>query len=214
MSDSAELERAYRRLVACYPRSFRRENGEEIIAVLLATATEGQRRPGIGESADLIKGAARMRMGLSRSPRTVLHAVRLMYLGAVWELGVIFSVLLTEGSIRAAVMHRYPQVTGAELHSLNTVFMADIVGGCAGIVIWAGLAWANGHGYGVARIVTIALFAIGTALMLGDLADGCALVAPVAMIATGVQWLIALATTVLLLRKESGAYFARRTQPS
>jgi hypothetical protein len=41
-SSSARLERAYRRLVACYPRSFRRESTEEIIAVLLATAREGQ----------------------------------------------------------------------------------------------------------------------------------------------------------------------------
>ena len=40
-SACASLERSYRRLVACYPRSFQRENTEEIIAVLLATAREG-----------------------------------------------------------------------------------------------------------------------------------------------------------------------------
>ena len=31
MSYSLELERGYRRLLACYPRSFRRENADEII---------------------------------------------------------------------------------------------------------------------------------------------------------------------------------------
>ncbi len=36
-SSSARLERAYRRLLACYPRSFRRESTEEVIAVLLAS---------------------------------------------------------------------------------------------------------------------------------------------------------------------------------
>jgi hypothetical protein len=54
---SSDLERGYRRLIACYPRSFRKDNEEEILTVLLATAGEGQRRPGLSESADLIKGA-------------------------------------------------------------------------------------------------------------------------------------------------------------
>ena len=62
MSESSELERRYRRLLAWYPRAFRRENEEEILAVLLACAQEGQRRPGLAASADLIKGAIRMRL--------------------------------------------------------------------------------------------------------------------------------------------------------
>jgi hypothetical protein len=39
-----ELERGYRRLIGCFPKSFRAENEEEILAVLLATAADGQRR--------------------------------------------------------------------------------------------------------------------------------------------------------------------------
>jgi hypothetical protein len=35
---SAGLERGYQRLLACYPRSFRDEHGEELLAVLLASA--------------------------------------------------------------------------------------------------------------------------------------------------------------------------------
>ena len=46
----ARLERAYRRILACYPRSFRRENEEEILAVLLDTAAEGQVRVGLAEA--------------------------------------------------------------------------------------------------------------------------------------------------------------------
>ena len=57
MSEQAELERRYRRLLACYPRAFRRENGEEILAVLLACAQDGQTRPELAASADLIRGA-------------------------------------------------------------------------------------------------------------------------------------------------------------
>ena len=38
MTDQADLERGYRRLLAWYPREFRRENGQEILAVLMAGA--------------------------------------------------------------------------------------------------------------------------------------------------------------------------------
>lgn len=66
MSGSADLERRYLRLLACYPRAFRHEHEQEILAVLMAGAAEGQKRPRLGESANLIKHALRMRLGLSR----------------------------------------------------------------------------------------------------------------------------------------------------
>ncbi|MGH3298744.1 MAG: hypothetical protein ACRDP7_43835 [Trebonia sp.] len=101
-SASAKLERAYRRLIRFYPRSFRRENTEEIIAVLLATAREDQRRPSITEAADLLRGALRMQLGLSRCPRTVLASVRLMDLGALAQAAVLVSLLLTAGDIQSS----------------------------------------------------------------------------------------------------------------
>jgi hypothetical protein len=66
VSDSADLERRYRRLLACYPRAFRREHEQEILAVLMAGSGEGQQRPSLGEAANLIKYALWMRLGLSR----------------------------------------------------------------------------------------------------------------------------------------------------
>jgi hypothetical protein len=66
MSDSADLERRYRRLLACYPRAFRLEHEQEMLAVLMAGADEGQQRPRLGESANLMKHALWMRLGLSR----------------------------------------------------------------------------------------------------------------------------------------------------
>ena len=41
MTDSSRLERRYRRVLACYPKVFRRQCGEEILAVLLATVARG-----------------------------------------------------------------------------------------------------------------------------------------------------------------------------
>jgi hypothetical protein len=66
MSDSAGLERRYGRLLACYPRAFRREHEQEIIAVLMAGADGGQQRPRLAEAANLIRHALWMRLGLSR----------------------------------------------------------------------------------------------------------------------------------------------------
>jgi hypothetical protein len=36
VTDQADLERAYRRLLGWYPRAFRQEKGQEILAVLMA----------------------------------------------------------------------------------------------------------------------------------------------------------------------------------
>lgn len=76
MSESASLERGYRRLLAWYPRWFRRENEEEILAVLMACAQDGQARPSLEASVDLLRSAVRMRLRPSPGqPRTVFAAV-------------------------------------------------------------------------------------------------------------------------------------------
>jgi hypothetical protein len=213
-STSTELERAYRRLVAWYPRSFRRDNEDEIVSVLLATAPDGLRRPGIAESADLIKGAVRMRMGLSRTPHTVLNAVRLMYLGAVAEIGALITLLLTESSIRAAVWYRVPHLTATQASlvnaDLNSVFTVDTVCGCIAVVVWLSVAWATGKGSQLARLAAIVCFALCSAGVIVDLSSKAVLYAPVAMIGDGVVWLIGLAAIVNLLRKQSWAYYERQ----
>jgi hypothetical protein len=61
MSDTTALERSYRRILACYPRSFLRENADEVLAVLLDTAAEGQTRVRLAEAGDLVRGGVRMR---------------------------------------------------------------------------------------------------------------------------------------------------------
>jgi hypothetical protein len=62
VTDSPGLERGYRRLLACYPRAFRREHAEEVLAVLMASAPEGQKRPRLAESADVFWSALKMRL--------------------------------------------------------------------------------------------------------------------------------------------------------
>ena len=222
-SSSAELERAYRRLVACYPRSFKRENAEEIIAVLLATAREDQRRPSLAEAADLLRGALRMRLGLSRCPRTVLHAVRLMYLGALAEAAMLVAVLLSVGSIRsstrAAVIHAVgphanPAVTRQLLASVasavSVTIIVDVAVALLAIAGWLFLAWANGKGSALARVGAIIACAFYTTVTIQGFAQGDARYAPVGLaIVSGAVLVIGIAAVVLLLMKESWPYYSR-----
>jgi hypothetical protein len=67
MNEPAALERGYRRLLAWYPKPFRAEQGEEILAVLMAGAEQGQRRPRLAEALDVIRSAVRMRLWPTRS---------------------------------------------------------------------------------------------------------------------------------------------------
>ena len=212
---SSDLERGYRRLIACYPRSFRKDNEEEILTVLLATAGAGQRRPGLAESADLLRGAVRMRMGLSRTPRTVLYGVRLMYLGAVGQLAVGITVILTAGHIRAAVQtamaaYHNPAATAQVMHAVNITLVLDRVILPVAIVLWLFTAWANGKGYDWARVVAIGLFGFFCVGMLADLVQSTATYAPAAVIGSGVEWVIGLAAIVFILRKQSWPYYVRQ----
>ena len=62
MTEPAGLERRYRRLLGWYPQPFRNGHDEEMLAVLMATSEEGQRRPGLMESANLMWSALGMRL--------------------------------------------------------------------------------------------------------------------------------------------------------
>ncbi len=62
MTDAANLERRYRRLLKCFPARYRREHEQEIVSVLMAGAEDGQRWPRLVEAADLLRSATSMRL--------------------------------------------------------------------------------------------------------------------------------------------------------
>jgi hypothetical protein len=205
MTGSSQLERGYRRLLACYPKAFRRANEEEILAVLMATACEGQRRIRLPESADLIKGALRMHLGMPRSPRSVLNAVRLMCLGAGLELAVFATVLVTLGSVRSAIVQEF---TADQWHTAVLTQIIPLEAGTpivAGVWLW--LAWANGRGHDWARPAFMAFFGFLTLGLLIGWGEGAALYAPADLIAMTVAWLAGLAAMVLIFSKTASPYY-------
>jgi hypothetical protein len=202
-----ELERGYRRLLAFYPRSFRKENGDEIISVLLATSSQGQARPGLAESADLLKGAARMHMGLSRAPRSVVVAVRLMCLGALGELATMITTLATAGSIRAAAAHRYPEYAASVIRVVNFDIRLDMATLPLMMLAWLWVAWGNGRGSQWARLAAICFAALYTLAMGMNLSQGVAVLAPAAMIASAVTWAIGVAAIAFIFARRSWPYY-------
>jgi hypothetical protein len=67
-TNARRLERRYRHLLALYPKAFRQEQQQEILAVLMAAAREDQRRPRLAESADLVTNAIVMRVRHTKVP--------------------------------------------------------------------------------------------------------------------------------------------------
>jgi len=215
MTDQADLERGYRRLLAWYPPEFRRENGQEILAVLMAGARDGQRRPGLAESADLIRSGLWMRLhpSVPRSARTVRAAVRLMYAGgAASAAELVIGLTLIIGDIQVAA---HGQFLGHSLAAQKPlVITVWIVFGLAGTSLWLWMARANGQGRNWARIVSTVMFALNT------LALGGAFTRPVSHPGFGVTvlyfgsivlfvagWLVGGAAVWLLWRPGSDAFF-------
>jgi hypothetical protein len=189
MSDVTPLERRYRRLLACYPRAFRREHEQEILAVLMAGADDGQRRPRLDETADLITNAIRMhlRPGVPRSQPAVFWAVRLMYVCA---------------ALRLLGVPILPTTSGGTAYPLD-------IGVSWGVL--AALAWANGRGHNWARVLFTVWVGLHTVALFYDVAHASASSAPASsVIASIVFWLVECSAVVLILRKQSRPYYRQK----
>jgi hypothetical protein len=216
MTDQEHLERAYRRLLAWYPWEFRRENEQELLAVLMAGARDGQHRPGLAGSADLIRSGLwmRLRPSVPRSARTVRAAVKLIYAGAAVSTVnlILFLALIADVEIYHAVLgHR---LTAAQLSQASTpVITTFILWDLVPIAVWLWMARACGRGRNWARIVSTVLFGAATLnltsafnwlppgnhLTLVPMINGPTLAV--------LYWLVGLAVVWLLWRPASRAYF-------
>ena len=211
ISESASLERGYRRLLAWYPTWFRQDNEEEVLAVLLACAQDDQTRPSREATIDLLKGAARMRLRPTPGqPRTVFAAVWLMIAGAAAELGVMVTLLATQNEIKADLITRYPAYAHAIRHAVNVQVTLDVVVGPVVIAVWLWLAWMSSRGKQRGRVAFAVLFGFTSLSVLYSLSQGSLVYAPAAMsVGLGI-WAIAAAAIMLIFNKASSPYFQRR----
>lgn len=203
MTDQEHLERAYRRLLAWYPREFRHENEQEILAVLIAGAPHGQRRPGLAEAADLIRSGLWLRLwpSVPRSARTVRAAVKLMYAGAAVSTVNLVILLALIGDIKVGLL-------------LNTPFITvSIAWSLAPLALWLWMARENGRGRNWARIVSTVLFGAATLDLTGAFRWPPGIQLSLVPITAGsptvpvLYWLVGLAAVWLLWRPASSAFF-------
>jgi hypothetical protein len=214
MNETAELERGYRRVLACYPKSFRRENADEILEVLVASAKEGQRRVELAECAALVRGGLRMRLRPAhRPPRTVRSAVRLMCFGAVVQLAAVTTMVVTGASVRAALA-REPGLAATQWHQVSSLLTFKEMSGAIVAGLWLLIAWAIGQRRDVARFAFIALFALFSIEILVAVAQHAAAYAPADLIAGGAVWVVALGTMVLIFARPSNAFYRQAAQPT
>ncbi len=154
MTDSPDLERGYRRLLACYPRAFRREHAEEVLAVLMAGAPDGQKRPRLAESADVFWSALKMRLrgpGPASENRPWADALALFSLVAPLFLLLvdILNVAMpyrfqlgTRDPFFARILSRNPEIGGLRLlsvHIFSITVGAEVV---IAVLVLLGLRWA------------------------------------------------------------------------
>lgn len=214
MNGQDRLERGYRRLLACYPRSFRRDSEDEIVAVLLATAEEGQRRVRLTEAADLIRGALRMRLRPAcPPPRSVRGAVRLMCTGAVVQLAAAVTMMVTAATVRAAIASQ-PGLAAVQRSQELSLLTFREIGAVLAVGVWLLTAWAISQGRDVARFSFSSFFVLITLTVLIGLAQHGASDAVADMIAGAAVWLIALATMVLIFTRQSNRYYRQAVQPA
>ena len=154
MTDSPDLERGYRRLLACYPRAFRREHADEVLAVLMASTPEGQKRPRLAESADVLWSALKMRLrgpGPASESRPWVDALALFSLVAPLFLLLvdILAVALPyrfrlgpQTRFYPLAFGRHPEIGGLRLlsqHIFPLTVGAEVV---VAVLVLLGLRWA------------------------------------------------------------------------
>ncbi len=214
MTEVTDLERRYRRLLAWYPKAFRREHEDEMLVVLMAGARGGRPRPGLADSADLIRNAIwmRIRPWAQRPAPTVVWGLRLMVLAAGLELVALATVVGTQASLRAVIIQRYPHFTAAQWHvEVHAHILPVEIGAPIAAVVWLGLAWANGRGYGWTRGLVAGLFGLTSVSLLAAFAQHAAAYAPADLIAGCALWLVGLLALLLILNPRSDRHYQRRT---
>jgi hypothetical protein len=141
-------------------------------------------------------------------PNSVQTAVKLMYAGAALSFIELVVSLATVGSLKSAIVKRYPHYTSTQVHTAEVSLVAAVViEAVIAIALWLWMARANGAGRNYARITGTVLFALYALLTLTSLTRPSASVGLVFALLV----LVAGAGAVIMLwRKESGPYFAPR----
>lgn len=201
MTDHA-LERSYRRLLSCYPRSFRAEYEAEILGLLIDSARGGQSRPTPRECLDLVFSAVRVRLRprVARSERSVFAAIRAMWLGTAVELLTVITLVVTMSAVRTNAARQDRGFTAGDWHAAAARIEHNVIGGLVAIGFWLVMAWAIGRGHRWPKVALPLFLALNLyGLLDGVLHDAVATSRPDLAVAF-VLCLVELVGVILVLR--------------
>lgn len=210
MNDLAELERRYRRLLACYPPAFRREHEEEMLVVLLACARNGRRRAGALDTANLLWNALRLRLAppTPRPAPSVVWGVRLIVVTACLELVALVVVVVSRGAVDTAVTH----IAGGTAVHWTAVVRDQVApveyGAPIAAAVWLVLAFSNVRGRRWARGGMVALSMLTALSLLTSIAHHAATYAPADLIAGSVLCATAVVATALIISSSSDSHYS------
>ena len=155
-------------------------------------------------TADLPAG---LHVGMSRAPRPVRNAVRLMCAGAVLTVVSVVIVLVTLGGVRWAAAY------DLEARQWPFVMLTQVgfwlVSAPIGAGLWLWLAWANGRGYSWARPAFMAFFCVLTVVPLFGLGDDALPYTWADVIAATVLWVVGLAAMLLIFSQAASPYYQK-----
>lgn len=210
MSDQSQLERRYRRLLAWYPSAFRREHGQEMLAVLLACARDGRRRPGVADTFDLLWHALWLRIAPTtrRSLPAVFWGVRLMLLAAFLELVALVVVVVSRGAVNAAVLRHASHLDPAHLlASVHGQVLSVELGAPVATAAWLVLAWANDRGRRWGRVGAVGMLVLNSVSLLAAVSRHAASYAPADLVAGIALCAAALAAAALIISAHSNGHY-------
>jgi hypothetical protein len=176
------LELRYRRLLACYPAAHRAEHGEEMLDVLLSAARPGQTRPSLADAADLLLGAARIRLR-----RAAGDATGSPWPGALAVAGFVSMLMLLADGARFAL--NVPQTgilagrridDGATLWGMLPVYFGTAPFWLAWTVV-AALAWRGARRHAATAACTVTAAQVVLAIWAANFEE-----APYAFVASSV----------------------------
>ena len=145
-----------------------------------------------------------------QAPKSVLNAVKLMYVGAALSVIGLIVGLTAIGSLKRAIEQarinaHQPPLTPSQLHTAEVAGVAFIIlTGLIGVGLWLWMARMNGAGRSWARVVASVLFGLNTLSVLTSLARPSA---GVTRIFGLLVWLVGMGAIVLLWQRDSSDYY-------
>jgi hypothetical protein len=139
------------------------------------------------------------------APRSILTAVRLMYVGAALNaLGLILTIAFIH-SVRTAIRRDFPHYTTTQIHRAEVGYVVVLaILAILEVGLWLWMAWGNRTGKSWARIISSVLFGLSTLLFVTSFAQARG---AVSLLFTGLTWLVGLVAIVMLWQRDSSAYY-------